>query len=235
MAPSRLSRVPRWEFKGPSPMSTRPGVRIEMRKKENIHETWNREENLLYFQMLENLKGWADCDKCKKLSFVCGLAFAPRCKSLGRSIISLNHLKGTWTQCTEYHRIIRVSYSYELSADPMVAMTDSGTHLLQIMRWRVILASTTCTTMARQMTWDRTLRLEFDGPGGPSHGHSHLLDLWNVLHASLYSLIDSIMTCKSILVPFSLTSEKNLVCCNVLWGSVQAFLLHNPSQVVSHA
>ena len=42
-------------------------------------------------------------------------------------------------------------------------------------------------------------------------------------------LIDSIMTCKNILVPFSLTSEKNLVCCNVLWGSVQSFLLHNPS------
>ena len=90
------------------------------------------------------------------------------------------------------HRLIRVSYSYELSADPMVAMTDSGVHLLQIMRWRVILASTTCTTMARQMTWDRTLRLEFDGPGGPSHGHSHLLDLWNVLHASLYSLSESV-------------------------------------------
>lgn len=32
VAPSRLSPVPHWEFKGPSPMSTRPGVRIEMRK-----------------------------------------------------------------------------------------------------------------------------------------------------------------------------------------------------------
>lgn len=105
--------------------------------------------------------------------------FASRCKSLEGDLDTM-------------HRIIRVGYSYELSADPMVAMTYSGVQLLQITRWRVILASTTCTTMARQMTWDRTLRSESDGPGGPSHGRSHSFDLWNVLHASLYRLSESV-------------------------------------------